>query len=322
MTGFRSGPSENSGHPNPGLAPLVRRRAESSFRERLPIDRALSFAARLLAAALMLSACGPFGPAALSDRADGRFQDPAIQESSGIVKSRQFDGVFWTLNDSGNPLHLYAFDPKGGRIGTIDVAGATNVDWEDMTADDAGFLYICDIGNNRNRREEFTIYQVREVDPRRASQATVSTRFTFQYPEFRSPNAEACFFHQGSLYILTKEPGDGKTGLYRLRLSDPSDRTTATLAGETRMEEPVTGAALSSDGARLAVLTYASVFLFARPAEGDDFLAGPSCRKAIIFGQAEGIAWDGTGLIVTNEDGHLLHLDGICSTGPPVDSSR
>ena len=33
----------------------------------------------------------------------GKYTHPGIRESSGIVASQQFDGVYWTLNDSGIP---------------------------------------------------------------------------------------------------------------------------------------------------------------------------------------------------------------------------
>ena len=37
----------------------------------------------------------------------GKYIHPDIRESSSIVASRQFEGVYWTLNDSGNPASLY-----------------------------------------------------------------------------------------------------------------------------------------------------------------------------------------------------------------------
>ena len=45
----------------------------------------------------------------------GKYIHPDIRESSGIVASRQFEGVYWTLNDSGNPATLYA-TKLNGRI--------------------------------------------------------------------------------------------------------------------------------------------------------------------------------------------------------------
>ena len=33
-----------------------------------------------------------------------------------------------------------------------------NVDWEDLTQDDKGYIYIADTGNNNNKRRELDIY--------------------------------------------------------------------------------------------------------------------------------------------------------------------
>ena len=270
----------------------------------------------VLAGLLLNAACTPFGIPALYHPPDGRFEDKEIIESSGIVKSRRLPGIFWTHNDSGNPSRIYAVDQKGGRIGRVELIGATNVDWEDIAIDDAGFLYLCDIGNNRNRRKNFTIYQIPEVDPRQVHRITVSARFTFQYPGFRSPDAESCFFHQGNLYLLTKEPTNGRTALYRLNITDVSPSKELTFIGETDVDNSVTGADLSPDGARLAVLTYSSVYLFFKPEQGDNYLLGPSCHMPLLFGQAEGIAWDGDDLIVTNEEGQLLRLQKMARPAP------
>jgi hypothetical protein len=270
----------------------------------------------LLAASVLIPACTPFGIPALYAPPDGRFEDPEISESSGIVKSRRFDGLFWTHNDSGHPPRLFAINRDGGRVGTVDLIGAANIDWEDIAIDNAGFLYLCDIGDNKNRRKNVTVYQVPEVDPREVQQATVSARYTFRYPGLRSPNAEACFFHQGALYILTKEPGRGNTDLYRFDLSDFGRQEELTFIAGTDPEGSVTAADLSADGAYLAILTYSSILIFRKPPQGDNYLAGPPCRMSLRFGQMEAIAWDGDDLIITNEENGLLRLEKMALSPP------
>lgn len=73
--------------------------------------------------------------------------------------------VFWNdklygHQDSGGPANLYEFDPATGVITkTIALAGATNIDWEDMTQDSTHF-YIGDMGNNANgNRTDLKIYK-------------------------------------------------------------------------------------------------------------------------------------------------------------------
>src|ERR1044071_10089612 len=49
--------------------------------------------------------------------------DDEIHESSGVAVSRAHRGIFWTHNDSGDPV-LYAADEQGRTAGRVRVAGA------------------------------------------------------------------------------------------------------------------------------------------------------------------------------------------------------
>lgn len=266
----------------------------------------LALRVRALALFILLAAPASLGSAALFETPDARFEEPAINESSGLVKSRRLDGVFWTHNDSGDRPRIFAVTREGRSIGTVEVPNTRNVDWEDIAIDDVGFLYLCDIGNNRNRRTDLVVYRVPEVDPRRVRNVNVAARFPFRYPGLRSPDAEACFFADGAIYILTKERGADETFLYRLDLSRPEREQTVAFVGKTEIDGLVTAADLAPDGSRLAVLTYNSIHLFEKPKDGERYLAGKHRSIFFFFGQAEAIAWDGDDLIITNEAGEIL----------------
>ena len=60
---------------------------------------------------------------------------------------------------------VVAINALGRLIAEFPVEGATNEDWEDITIDDAGNLYIGDIGNNKNERDDLRVYRVPEPDP-------------------------------------------------------------------------------------------------------------------------------------------------------------
>ncbi len=75
----------------------------------------------------------------------------------------------------------------------------------------------------------------------------------------------------------------------------------------------MTGADLSSDGRRLAVLTYHAIFVFERPPgeAPSQWLSGASHRIGLvqpITQQCEAIAWDGDQLLVTNEGRAVMRL--------------
>ena len=94
-------------------------------------------------------------------------EDPAIDESSGLIASRTSPGSYWTHNDAGNGPLIYAFDSQGRSRGVWQVTGATAVDWEDLSAGpgpkpDTNYLYIGDIGDNDGTRSEIVVYRIPE----------------------------------------------------------------------------------------------------------------------------------------------------------------
>ena len=103
----------------------------------------------------------------------GQYTHPDIRESSGIVASRQFEGVYWTLNDSGNPAALYATKLNGELIQKIAINGSRNFDWEALGIDDKNQLWIGEIGNNSRLRFDLKVVVVAEPDPYTQTEAEV-----------------------------------------------------------------------------------------------------------------------------------------------------
>ena len=77
-----------------------------------------------------------------------------INETSGLEVHK---GFFLTFNDSGGTPELFKFDQSGRLLKTYPINGATNIDWEDITADDE-YYYISDTGNNYGKRSDQKIY--------------------------------------------------------------------------------------------------------------------------------------------------------------------
>jgi len=246
----------------------------------------------------------------------GQFTESAIKESSGIVKSRQFPNVFWTHNDSGDLPRLFATTDKGQLIRQVTIAGAKNIDWEDITTDDAGNLYIGDTGNNDNDRRDLTIYVIKEPDPRQASTAQVIKRIHFQYPDqslFPDPSnqnfdSEALFWASGHLYLLTKHRSDRRTALYRFEHLHDNRMQTLTRLGDFEIDGMVTGADASVDGRKLLILCYEYIYLFKKPRSGDNYLAGNFKRILLELRQSEGICFDEPYFFLTNEQREIYRL--------------
>jgi len=261
----------------------------------------------------------------------------SLEEPSGLTGSGKNTGVYWTHNDSGNDPILYATTADGRLLGTWDVQGVEAVDWEAITTDRRGHLYLGDFGNNANRRRDLTVYRIPEplLEPNPANpmrgrlSADRTIRFHYaeqkKFPdlEYKNFDAEALFWAEhpktgtGTLYLLTKHRTDTLTSLYRFEHLRGSESRPLTLIGRVdlgggrRRQGSVTGAAIHRRGKYLAVLTYYAIFIFKRPRRGDNFLSQLVNRiqlNTALAKQAEAIAWDGDALIFTNEQGDLYRI--------------
>lgn len=239
-----------------------------------------------------------------------------INESSGLVASRRFPGLYWTHNDSGDTADIFAVDGQGKLVGKpVRLLGATNVDWEDIAADEAGNLWIGDFGNNLNARTDLCLYVLPEPDPTVEDRARVTRRIAIRFPDQTlfpprrwEYDAEALFVAFGKPYVLTKHRGSSTTKLYRLDEEDDGFSAPLTLVGTFDIGGMVTAADASPDGGRIAVLTYSALWLFDARA-GDDYFGGRIRWLPIWAGQCEGICLDADGsIVIGNEQGQLFRL--------------
>jgi hypothetical protein len=210
----------------------------------------------------------------------GKITDPAITESSGIVASRRYPGVFWTHNDSGNPPAIYAIRANGALIRAYPVKSPSCRDWEDIAIDDAGHLYLGETGNNGARFRQIAVYRLDEPDPLTAlppgqKPPTLAVHRTWQlrFPNARPFDCESLFVYKGYGYVCSKLFTGQQAGLYRFALVENQLKpATLQLVAHLPIRWPVTGADLSPDGLRLAIVTNAGPYLF--QVNGDPIRAG------------------------------------------------
>lgn len=137
-----------------------------------------------------------------------------INESSGI---ETLDGgkTFWTHNDSGDDARIFQIDTNGKLLRTVYLRGVKAIDIEELSSDDKGNLYICDIGNNNNQRKDLCIYIATENDLLKFDTVSVS-KITYQYenqtafpPEkdYRNFDCEGVYFEDGKLNLFSKNRG-------------------------------------------------------------------------------------------------------------------
>lgn len=251
----------------------------------------------------------------------------AINESSGIVKSRQWENIYWTHNDFGDfDARIYPIQKNGAIAATrfegyagVALLDAVNIDWEDIATDNAGHLYLAACGNNFNTRRDLAVYVLNEPFPHTTTATRIMKKIQFHYPEQKTIpseqqdfDAEALFWANEKIYLLTKHRSDGNTSLYRLDVTTPEVSNPATLIGRFEIGRMVTGADATPDGSRLAVLTYGDVWLFEKPADSDNYFKGRISWRPIELpkdsSQCEAICFDGEELVITTEQRGIFRI--------------
>lgn len=157
-----------------------------------------------------------------------------LVETSGL----QWAGnSLWTFNDGGGAAAIYRIDTASSAIlQTVNLGGATNVDWEDV-AFDGTYFYIGDFGNNATgTRTDLKIYKFPigavpdyaanptvtvpsaqiEVINFRYSDQTDFSKDTSNYTKF---DCEALIVDGGKIHLFTKNWIDTVTTHYVI---DPS----------------------------------------------------------------------------------------------------
>ena len=258
-----------------------------------------------------------------SPKSYARFETEEIKESSGLVKSRIHENVFWTHNDSGDSARLFAVDRDGNPIAPlhtssykgISIIGALHVDWEGITSDNSGNLYIGDIGNNNKDKELFIIYKINEPSPIDETSAIVEHTIKIYYPDKEEPkkrqsdvNAEALFWANNHLFVIIKTSKSRFTDLYSLRTDNLKDENPLALVASFNFKGTVTGAEASPDGKQLVVLTYNGIWLFELVGDSNNFFNGTVAWLPIRAGQCEAICFDGNSILLSNEQGRLYAI--------------
>ena len=164
-----------------------------------------------------------------------------LNEISGIDDA--FRSAYFSINDSGDGPFVYIMNEDGGSIlHKMFVSGTDNIDWEDLSTD-GEFLYIGDIGNNRNQRRDLMVYRV----PINYSWTfyynggklnhnlpdTVQAEFfVFNYPDqIMFPpedsqmnfDSEALTYADGKLLILSKDRSKPYKGICKIYEADLSN---------------------------------------------------------------------------------------------------
>ena len=236
-----------------------------------------------------------------------------LKEVSGTEIINDSNSI-WMLNDSGNTPKLYELDSKGKLIKEL-VIKAKNKDWEDLTSDKAGNLYIGDFGNNNNKRKNLSILKIK------AKYLKGDTPIAVEYISFKYPNqtkfppkkknmhfdCEAFFHFNDSLYLFTKsrvKSDFGKTNLYKIPAEAGNYNATfiSTFKAGNELGDWITSADISSNGKKVVLLSPNAAWVFTDFYK-DDFFNGNSEKLPFDYhSQKEGVCFKNeNNLYITDE---------------------
>lgn len=238
-----------------------------------------------------------------------------LKEVSGITYFPTSD-LLWTLEDSGNANSIYGLDSNGEIVKKITIENTKNVDWEDISKDKIGNLYIGDFGNNDNMRQDLCIYKIDKNSLENES-TIPAYKISFAYPEQKDfpPKKTAMFYDvegffefKNNFYLFTKNRSkdfDGTSYLYKV--PNAAGFHQAQLMGEFKTcgdynHCAITSASISPDESKVVVLTHDKIWVFDN-FTGDNFLKGNKTELYLNhFSQKEAICFkDNKTLIIADE---------------------
>lgn len=192
----------------------------------------------------------------------------SLKEASAIERVAHSD-LLWTIEDSGNKNNIYGLDVNGKIIKDIDIDNSSNIDWEDLTSDKDGNLYIGDFGNNSKNRDDFTIYKVTDL----SKDETKAERINFILPKKVKPkDFEAFFLLKNHFYIFSK---DNKSCML-FKVPNTVGKHTAAYISELKMtgkRTKITSADISDDGKTIVLLNHDKLWKITN-FKGDNFFKG------------------------------------------------
>lgn len=253
-------------------------------------------------------------------------KNPAVDESSGLAASHLNRNIYWTHNDSGDGPFIYSFDSTGQSRGVFRVTGARARDWEDMSIGPGprrgqSYLYLGDIGDNDEVRDEIVVYRIPEptltdADKTSSKGKPLATEpaeaIRLRYPDGKH-DAETLLVHpvSGNLYVVTKVLLRNATVYEAAAPLSTGQVITMKRIGEIKVPSLVggalTGGSISPDGRRVAFCDYLQGYEAVLPASSSNFndiwnqkITGFSLGQRE---QGEAIAYraDGRALLATSE---------------------
>lgn len=208
--------------------------------------------------------------------------------------------LIWTIQDSGNDSELIGLNDKGDIIKTITIDNVSNIDWEDLTSDQDGNLYIGDFGNNNKKRKIFRILKIKGEDLNNTNTTADIIEFTLPKKQ-SSKDFEGFFLWDDSFYIFSKETKK----FIVIKVPNKAGRHEAHVHSDFNLDgkdNKITAADISDDGKIIVLLNHDKLWKLSG-FKDDDFFSGEIEELPFEHNsQKEGICFrTKTNVVITDE---------------------
>lgn len=243
---------------------------------------------------------------------------PGIIKEASACEISKASPLIWTIEDNHNRNVLFGFNEKGQLIKEITITNVENNDWEDLTSDDEGNIYIGDFGNNDNERQNLAIYKINASDLNK-NEAKAESIVQFYYPEQtefppkkknRIFDVESFFILNNKFYLFTKNRSskfDGTTVLYEVENNATQKLPAKKIGSFVTCGEfnhcAVTSADISPNKDKVAILSSDKVWIFTNW-KGNNFFSG-NVKKIELnhHTQKEGLSFKDEKTILMTDEG-------------------
>ncbi|WP_294243155.1 hypothetical protein [uncultured Chryseobacterium sp.] len=238
----------------------------------------------VILSAFLLWSCSPKAQdSPETDKLKVEFSLPKkLKEVSGMAMSGDKKTI-WAIEDQGNKNTVYGLDLQGRLSAAVPVENADNHDWEDITSDPLGNLYIGDFGNNGNDRQNLSILKIDLTGAsQKSTRVTQTTKFHYEgqteFPPAKSNwlyDCEAFVEMDGSFYLFTKNRSKGFDGTFLVfRVPNRAGDFEAKLVGTLQLQggysdAAITSAAISPAKDRIILLNHKNIQVLTGFSAGD-----------------------------------------------------
>ena len=260
---------------------------------------------RLIFILLITIACTSFGKLELLGDLPNSLKE--VSASEKIPNSN----LIWVIEDSGNENILYGLETTGEISKYITLNEAKNIDWEDITADEYGNIYIGDFGNNNKKRTYFQIYKVYNKELENSTAKAHTIQFTLP-ADTKPKDFEAFFIHKDIFYLFSKEHKIFSV----FTVPNAVGTHTATYISSLELEGKdtrVTSADISFDGKSVVLLNHKRLWKFTDYDE-TNFFSGK--KEKLPFkhnSQKEGICFKNDSILIITDERHSTEGGNIYS---------